>query len=618
MTEQPDDLQNLIKGNLDFKERYSDLKLVGEGGMGKVFLSHDRKLNKPVAIKALRSNVDPRDIVRFQTEAKVLSRLDNQYIVRVLDFVHTEEDGFFLVMEYVEGSSMESILEKSGPFPLEDAIKVTMQICSAIQHAHKQGIVHRDLKPSNIMLDKENKVRILDFGIAKLLNKADPFGTMTLPGQSIGTPMYMSPEQVAGDATDERTDIYAVGLLLFMMLTGRVPFDTEQVVLSFRQRLEDEPPPHLRLYLGETDTAHKLNDMVRKALKRDPDERYKTMEEFQDELATLLTVEEVKQITAHGVTNPVPKPAAIGFIVASLALAIGIVSYFYMVSTDKVMTPVKEVPKKKKEKSPYPEGFYGRKDDNKMLDFWFAKPELNDEDLQVLIGKPVKELSLTGNERITNEFGMQFVSTLPLTALDLSRTRVDDATLKSFAQMPKLEWLKLSSTKISDQGLKNLAPMGGRLIKLDLDNCKRITNEGLRFIIKTFPNMQWLHIGDTSVTNTAVPELAKLRNLKRLWLPSLRLRDQDLVWFRDYKWEYLDLTNNRSITDATLKVIDESPIRHLELISCDAITEEGLAAFRAKRPNCEVIVDFKKEAEEFAENEVLNMPESIDDPPPTN
>jgi predicted Ser/Thr protein kinase len=594
MTEESDNLQEPIKGSLEFKKRYSDLKLLGEGGGGKVFRAQDNKLIKQVAIKVLHGNVDARDIVRFQQEAKVLSKLDNQFIVKLFDFEHSDEDEFFLVMEYVEGKMLDDILKESGPFPIEDAVKAAMQICTALQHAHAQGVIHRDLKPSNVMIDANKNVRILDFGIAKLMNRTEQSGTLTRKGAAIGSPMYMSPEQVRADETDERTDIYGLGLLLYMMLAGKPPFDSEHMIVSFQQRLSDEPPPHLRLYAGETETAHALNDIVRKALRSDPDERYQSMTEFRSALGEFLTENEVRQITAHGVSAPVPKSAAIGILVVVVIIVGAVISLvYYGVSFDSgKQLPGEQKKTVKKVKNPFVKGFHENFDDKKMSDFWFADSDLTDAGLRILDpenlkkeGKECPHLSLYLNKKITSE-GIKYVTTLPLTALDLSETNVTDDDLKEVAKMKKLDWLKISNTKTTDRGVANLGPLKNTLTKLDLDTCHGVTDVGMRFIVNNFKGLEWLHIGDTSVTPKAVHQVTHLPKLERLWVSSLKLKDEDIAAFSKMPLILLDITNNHALTDRIFTILKDMPLRTVEAIYCEKLSPQAVAKWQEDHPLC--------------------------------
>jgi len=622
MTNEFERLDAIVKGKLEFKKRYKDLKLLGEGGMGKVFFANDRKLEKPVAIKILHSHVDSKAIVRFQQEARVLSRLDHQYIVKVLDFGFTEEDELFLALEYVEGESLESLVEKQGAFPVEDTIRIASQLCEALEHAHGNGVIHRDLKPSNIIIDKANKTRILDFGIAKLLTFSDdPFGTMTRRGDLIGTPLYMSPEQVRGDEIDHRIDIYGLGMLLYVMSAGRAPWESTQITEIFMKKMQGQKPPSLRLWLGETESAHALDAIVAKAMMSDPDMRYQNMSEFREALLNLSVEKEVQHITTHGVTNRFNWKNATfiaSMCVVALVAAASMAGFLYITSREgekKVLAP-KEVKEPKRKPGDLPDGFSRDPAARDMNDFAYADTTLTDADLERLTGKPVYHVSIRGNHNIT-EKGMIYLSNLPrLQALDVSTTSANDETMKLFAEMGSITWLKLASTNITNQGLKNLAPLGKRLKRLNLDTCKQIDEEGLKFIIETFPNLEWLNIGDTRITKASLKLLPKLKHLTRLGLSTMDLRDDDLKVLYPLKLELIDLTNNRALTDKTFTVLKDMPLGHIEMV-CTQVSQQGIAKWEGEHPGARVIGGEAQQAEKIIDSGLFTMPEGLEENQPS-
>src|SRR3954469_9073958 len=208
--------------------RYRLLERIGEGGMGEVWKAHDDNLDREVAIKMLHhgtiGNATSRE--RFRREALVLSRLSHPGVATIFDF--DVRDGFeFLVMEYVAGGTLESRLA-TGPMPIDDVLRLGAGIADALDNAHRHGFLHRDLKPGNVALTADGNPKILDFGIAMLLSGEPGVPRITQAGMILGSIPYMSPEQLMGDACDARTDIYALGVLLFEMLTGKRPFTHER------------------------------------------------------------------------------------------------------------------------------------------------------------------------------------------------------------------------------------------------------------------------------------------------------------------------------------------------------------------------------------------------------
>lgn len=213
---------------------------IGEGGMGSVFLGIDIMLEREVAIKMLRPELSrqPHVVERFRSEAVTLAKLNHPNIATLYSFLRQGDD-FFMVMEFVRGETIESLISKMGAMPCDQAVALFCQALEGIDHAHKMGIVHRDIKPANMMLTETGSIKVMDFGIARVLGT----DRLTKTGHLIGTVEYMSPEQVRGEETDARSDIYSLGILLYEMLTGRVPFNSASEYELMRSHIEEAPTP---------------------------------------------------------------------------------------------------------------------------------------------------------------------------------------------------------------------------------------------------------------------------------------------------------------------------------------------------------------------------------------
>jgi serine/threonine-protein kinase len=209
-----------------FHDRFAVESLLGRGGMGNVYKARERALDRYVALKIVPEHrwQDAQFIERFRREARIAARLRHPRIVSVHE-VGTMDSYPYFSMDYIEGSTLRSVVERRHSLPHEDAISIVVEICRAVSHAHGKGIIHRDLKPENVMIDTEGDVFVMDFGLARAVEDT----SLTQPGTVVGTPFYMSPEQLAGEKLDERSDVYSMGLILYYCLTGEDLFRADGV-----------------------------------------------------------------------------------------------------------------------------------------------------------------------------------------------------------------------------------------------------------------------------------------------------------------------------------------------------------------------------------------------------
>ena len=254
-------------------DRYQLINELGAGAMGTVYLAEDLRLNRKVALKQLSPllSADADQLARFRQEALVLARLSHPNIVQVYDFI--EWDRLFLIaIELVEGGDLEDRLGMAEPLAISEIIRLALQMAEALHYAHVCGIVHRDLKPANVLITKSGDVKITDFGIAKLAQSS----ILTHINTIMGSPAYMSPEQANADSTDERTDIYSLGIVLYQMISGERPFngDTKSIIA---QHLTRVPPSLCEKREGVT---RSINNLVQNMLAKEPGERYQTIDEI--------------------------------------------------------------------------------------------------------------------------------------------------------------------------------------------------------------------------------------------------------------------------------------------------------------------------------------------------
>src|SRR3989454_11294950 len=279
--------------------RYEIRSKIGAGGMGEVYLAQDTKLDRKVALKILPAEVtshrDP--IERFVREAKAAAALNHPNIAQVYE-ISESEGTQFIAMEYIEGETMRSLLAHEK-MELKRAVEFVAQVASGLAAAHKEGIVHRDIKPENLMVARTSQIKILDFGLAKLVEKqraamatdlttlAFPGAvvhTETKPGVILGTVAYMSPEQATGRALDHRTDIFSLGVVLYEMLTGKRPFEGKSAIDTLHAIINQEPPPAIEL---NPRLPAEITDILGKALAKDAEERYQHAGDFELDLRRL-------------------------------------------------------------------------------------------------------------------------------------------------------------------------------------------------------------------------------------------------------------------------------------------------------------------------------------------
>ena len=264
-------------------ERYTITDKLGGGGMSIVYLAEDSILNRKVAIKAISIPPSEKEetFKRFEREVHNSSQLSHENIVSMID-VDEEDDCFYIVMEYIEGPTLAEYIHSHGPLSVETAIQFTEQILSGIKHAHDMRIVHRDIKPQNILIDKNKKLQIFDFGIAKALSET----SLTQTNHVLGTVQYLSPEQAKGEATDESTDIYSIGIVLYEMLVGEPPFNGETAVSIAIKHIQDSIPNITTD--KRDDVPQSLSNVVLRATEKDKYHRYHTVQEMCDDLTSAL------------------------------------------------------------------------------------------------------------------------------------------------------------------------------------------------------------------------------------------------------------------------------------------------------------------------------------------
>ncbi|AXE87261.1 protein kinase [Streptomyces sp. Go-475] len=267
--------------------RYQLRDLLGQGGMASVHLAYDSVLDRQVAIKTLHTDLGREQAFRerFRREAQAVAKLTHTNIVSVFDTGEDTLDGMttpYIVMEYVEGRPLGSVLDEDvrqqGAMPADKALKITADVLAALEISHEMGLVHRDIKPGNVMMTKRGVVKVMDFGIARAMQSG--VTSMTQTGMVVGTPQYLSPEQALGRGVDARSDLYSVGIMLFQLVTGRLPFDADSPLAIAYAHVQEEPPVPSSVNRA---LPPAVDALIARALKKNPNERFPSAEAMRDE-----------------------------------------------------------------------------------------------------------------------------------------------------------------------------------------------------------------------------------------------------------------------------------------------------------------------------------------------
>ncbi len=296
-----------------YLERYEALRLLGEGGMGKVYLARQIDLGRQVVVKVMHDHIAADSMFRdrFQRETLLMARFQHPYAVTLYDASLNDPNGPCIIMEYVRGTNLETILQKNGKFAPARITRFLSQLCEVLDSAHQEGIVHRDLKPANLMIvdfdSPREKIKVMDFGLAKLVHpdKSDLINNTSISQVefAVGTPGYISPEQVRGEPSDHRADIYSVGVILYELLTGRLPFkgtSTMDVLLAHATEL----PPRFHDLDINLNISRSIEQVVFSCLEKDPNNRPQTALDLANAFEVAIGIEDFEDDQSEWETEP--------------------------------------------------------------------------------------------------------------------------------------------------------------------------------------------------------------------------------------------------------------------------------------------------------------------------
>jgi len=529
-----------IEEDASFRHKYEFLATIGSGGMGVIYKARLIALDKLVAIKMLHSHMASDDAIRrFQIEGKAASLLHHKYIIDVHDFGSTESGRPFMVMDYLEGTTLAQELADHGPLKVDRCLRIFLQVCDALSHAHGKEVLHRDLKPSNIMLlttgGGAEEVRLMDFGIAKLMGVTDGDSPhLTKTGEALGSPLYMSPEQCRSADVDKRSDLYSLGCVMYEALTGAPPFIGKSSLETIMRHLDTEPLPLSQASLGTTFDAG-LEDIISRLLKKDSGARYQSIEELESDLIKFqdATVGG-KQLRFTCESVPPQKyekrERALIWVICALAVPI-LVGTIALVVAIKGTKPAETLPE-------------------------HIPTEVADKIYITEVGKELEQPS-----QLIANLVMKHSPIINLTpAVQVSGVIIHDHDLAPLVNATNTNTIVLPDSPITDNGLVYIEKL--QLKSLSLHSTKVRSLGPLR----KMTTIESLDLTGTDVDGSGVQVISQLKNLKQLSLAKTGIWDRDLPQLRK-------LTH----------------LQYLSLSDCSHVTETAVNRLRQEMKQCKIV-----------------------------
>ena len=600
-------------------------RLLGTGGMSVVYECTDLGVNRRVAVKVMQQRfaAEEKWLMRFRQEAVAVGRLSHPNIVRVHHF-DSQSDEPFIVMDYVDGSSLSDILSFNGPLSIERAIRMIASVMDALAHAHANGVVHRDLKPSNIMVvdphTAHESIRILDFGIAKIEEEMNYKLTQT--GEIFGSPLYMSPEQCMGKQASDRSDQYSIGCLLFECLTGHPPFLGDSSMSIMLQHMNDAPAALREASLGK-DFPDALESVVQQLLEKEPEKRYASMAEAKQALekaASACSMGKSFQKTIFPSDNNQKRRIAawVGTVLGGIALTAGVTYYFFsmLAPGDQLGPQVKQeliIPSIDEDYGDRAIKEYLAVDDHNLARSFDSGAHgfkvMTDKGLAAISKMPnLSSLTLTNCGNITAE-GLKNLWNVPkLAHLDMKGTSIGDNSLDVIVQIKPLLDLTLNRTDVHQRGLEMLAKtrlhaLSVCTINLDEDGCKAISaikslqgiktsnnhriGEGVAYLAK-LPRLDYLDLENTNLDDDQIQSLSGAMRLRTLILGRTHITDTGMRSLSHLKNLERLFLNSTYISDQSLDSLSSlKSLSYLNLHHCK-ISKAALEKFRKNMPDCYV------------------------------
>ncbi len=546
-------------------KQFEFLDLIDSGGMGVIYKARNLTINQIVAIKMIQASaLDDRHIKRFKQEATALSNLDHYGIVHVKDFGFTDNAQPYMVLEWIDGLTLPEFIKKQRRLSLETLRSIFVQIAEALSHAHERGVMHRDLKPSNIMIkvaaDRTPCVKVIDFGIAKMLT-ADMNSALTRTGEVLGSPAYMSPEQIGGIQQDARTDVYSFGCMLFEALSGVPPFQAELPMdLIFQQLNADVPNVKTTAIESISDD---LAAIVTKCLQKDPDQRFQSM----DDLGA--TLSKVPLIAPPKDYSPAVKKSmfsASAFLMVFIAASL---IYLMCERTAQVEKHEVEVANQKValDLELHDTEIYANP--NKFVQE-YIRNHRNDDEMKIMDScNDAALIEFTKGNFATKYLklqnadvkgpGLAYLIRLPLTRLEMQRSSLTDRGLLEISKMRTLKFLTIDATKVTPLGLSYLSNLA--LLRLSIRDVNT-NDEGLKNICK-ISTLEHLQLdGNPNITDEGYSHLPELKNLYLITFRNIHVSDRLIKTLLSMKSLTKAYIIDTDITDKQLEMLAQSKTIH--------------------------------------------------------
>jgi serine/threonine protein kinase len=555
-----------------FRSKYEFVSVLGSGGMAIIYKARQLTLEKLVAIKMMHAHLmSEKSRARFQLEARTSSMLSHPYIVTLRDYGTTASGQPFMVMDFIEGLTLAQVISREGPLSTRRFLRLFHQVTEALSHAHKRSVLHRDIKPSNIMLVKddfgEEEIRVMDFGIAKVLNDDPGSELATRTGEMLGSPLYMSPEASRGQPTDRRSDLYSLGCVMYESLTGTPPFSGNSVLDTMLMHLNDRPRPLQEASERLEPVDSQIESIIMRLLEKKPDARYRDMDEVRDELLAIELGKQAPLVVAATKSHAAEDSRTFGrlkllIIAAGVVATFGLGGFFWWLSggpeqqsnhlarTEQEQNTLSSSTKSQNaspiedettQNSHFPESSKAALTNDKQshpisdvmgpLDVLDEdkrpylkamnnsnEPKLNLKKVFELYGAFTKsELTLLdpkklshleevklNNSEMTDEL-LEDVSKLRPKVINLSGNDVAD--LHALEKMTSLEVLYLANTSLNDAGMKVISTLP-KIYALDLQ--KTFIKDGSLNYLERMKNLRWINLSECpNLTRAALMKLRR-------------------------------------------------------------------------------------------------------------